>query len=226
MYSDESYNDDYRNTREEDRNTLRNKTLGAFGMSLLFASLGAYIGQYVPMGWIIPLSVFEIVILIVAMVVRRTQIGYPFLFFFTALTGVTVSPVLSHYVSTLGSTLVLGAFLTTALLFTGLGIYGYCTKRNLGFLGGILFSALLGLIMLSVLNFFVPLGGAATWVITLVGIIIFSGYVMYDFNRMAQADYSVADVPLMALNLYLDFLNLFLDLLRLFSLLTGESDGD
>ncbi|WP_176693995.1 Bax inhibitor-1 family protein, partial [Listeria monocytogenes] len=42
-------------------------------------------------------------------------------------------------------------------------------------------------------------------------------YILYDFNQIMKRDVELADVPMLALNLYLDFLNLFMFLLRLFT---------
>lgn len=203
--------------------TILQKILSAFAASLLVAAGGTFVGQFVPTSLFLPLIIFELVILVVALFFRKKgQIGYPFLYFFTFLTGVTTYPVIAHYTSTIGATMVGVAFLTTALTFTALAVYGSVTKRDFSFLGGILFSALLALIILSITNIFFPLGSAAVWVLTIVGIMIFSGYVIYDFNMIKRLDLSEEDVPLMALNIYLDFLNLFLDILRLFGLISKD----
>ena len=55
------------------------------------------------------------------------------------------------------------------------------------------------------------------------GVLVFSGYVLFDFNRMKQYGVSAEEVPLMALNLYLDFINLFTSILRIFGIL-GSKD--
>lgn len=204
--------------------TIMQKILSAFAASLVFAAGGTFVGQFVPDALFIPLIIFELVILIVALFFRKKkgQIGYPFLYFFTFLTGVTTYPVIAHYASTIGATMVGVAFLTTAITFSALAIYGSVTKRDFSFLGGILFSALLALVILGITNLFFPLGSAAVWVITIAGIVIFSGYVIYDFNMIKRLDLTEEDVPLMALNIYLDFLNLFLDILRLFGLISKD----
>ncbi|ADO59718.1 Bax inhibitor-1 family protein [Paenibacillus polymyxa] len=203
---------------------IQQKILSTFAISLIVASIGAILGQFVPDFLFLPLAIFELVILIVALFFRKNKgkIGYPFLYFFTFLTGVTTFPVLAHYTSKLGAALVGGAFLTTAIVFAVLALYGTVTKKDLSFLGGILFSGLIALIILSILNIFFPLGSAALWGITILGIMIFSGYVIYDFNRIKRLSLTEEDVPLMALSIYLDFLNLFLKILQLFGLFSSK----
>jgi FtsH-binding integral membrane protein len=198
------------------------KILSAFALSLVMACIGVFLGQYVPVSWFLPLVIFELIILFIALFARKKKgaIGYPFLYFFTFLTGLTTYPVIVHYANELGANLVGVAFATTAIIFTVLALYGSKTKKDFSFLGGILFSALLALIILSILNLFFPLGSAGAWVITIAGIMVFSGYIIYDFNMIKRLDLTEEDIPLMALNLYLDFLNLFLDILRLFGLIS------
>lgn len=199
------------------KEALVRKVLWAFVFSLVFATVGVVAGQWVPVSLFLPLALFELVILISALFFRKNKkIGYGFLCFFTFLTGVTTYPTLAHYTGAIGGRSVLVAFLTTTLIFIVLGVYGWKTKRNLSFLGGTLLSALFALILLSLIALFFPLGSVGAYVITWAGIIIFSGYIIYDFNQIKQSDVKEEDVPLIALNLYLDFLNLLLDILRAF----------
>lgn len=194
-----------------------------FALTLLFAFIGTLVGQFVPPALFIPLIIFELTILIFAFFFRKKgSVGYTFVYFFTFLTGVTSYPVLTHYVNELGGQIVSMIFLTTMIIFGVLGTIGYKTKRNLIGWGSILFSALLALIIVSILSLFLPFGSAGVWVITIAGNLIFSFYTIYDFNVIKHQPLTDEDVPLMALNLYLDFLNLFLDLLRLVGLLSND----
>ncbi|MFF2532303.1 Bax inhibitor-1 family protein [Brevibacillus sp. NPDC058079] len=206
------------------RHAIQQKILSAFAISLIFAAIGTFIGQFVPDSLFIPLVIFELVILIFALFFRKKkgQIGYPFLYFFTFLTGVTSYPLIAHYTNQIGGIMVGVAFLTTAIVFTALAVYGSISQKDFSYLGGILFAALIALIILSILNLFFPLGSAGIWVMTIAGILIFSGFVMYDFNMMKQQPLTEEDVPLMALNLYLDFLNLFINILRFFGLISKD----
>ena len=138
---------------------------------------------------------------------------------YSVLNGLTLSVIfLAYTASSIGST-----FFVTAATFGVMSLYGYTTKRDLTSLGNLLFMALVGLIIASVVNIF--LGSEMIyWITTYAGILIFVGLTAYDTQKikaMALADFgteeNVQKGALMgALRLYLDFINLFLFLLRLF----------
>ena len=117
------------------------------------------------------------------------------------------------------------AFAASALTFGAMSIYGATTKKDLSGLGSILFMALIGLIVASLINFFWA-NSVLDAIITYAGVFIFVGLTAYDTQNIrslaAAADYSGdASAPrkvaiLGALTLYLDFINLFLYILRLF----------
>ena len=134
---------------------------------------------------------------------------------YSALTGVTISFVLLAYT---GES-VANTFLVTAGMFGGLAAYGTVTKRSLAGLGSFLFMGLMGVILASLVGIFWH-SDALQFVISFIGVIVFSGLAAYDAQRlkaMALASpggqtgsYAIVG----ALALYLDFINLFLFLLR------------
>jgi len=107
-------------------------------------------------------------------------------------------------------------------MFGGMSIYGMRTKSDLRSMGRYLYMALIGVIIASLVNFFL----ASSWldvVISMVTVLVFTGLTAYDTQKLLsvanQADGSerfqkVAIIG--ALQLYLDFINIFLALLRLF----------
>jgi FtsH-binding integral membrane protein len=106
-------------------------------------------------------------------------------------------------------------------MFGAAGIYGVVTKRSLAGIGGTLIMGVFGLIVASLINVFFA-NGALTWVISLIGVVIFTALTAYDTQRIssgalvAQTGSVEKAAVLGALSLYLDFVNLFLFLLRLF----------
>ena len=137
---------------------------------------------------------------------------------YAALSGLTFSVVFLAY--TFSS--IAGTFFATAGTFGAMSIYGYVTKRDLTRLGSLLFMALIGLIIASVVNIFWA-NSTMYWVITYAGILIFVGLTAYDTQRLREVAIATANDPRMAaryaingaLTLYLDFINLFLMLLRI-----------
>lgn len=112
-------------------------------------------------------------------------------------------------------------FFITAGTFGAMSVYGYFTDRDLTKIGSILFMALIGLIIASVVNIFLH-SNSLDWIITIAGVIIFVGLTAWDTQQikrmalMAPSDTYGRLAVLGALNLYLDFINLFLYLLRIF----------
>lgn len=112
-------------------------------------------------------------------------------------------------------------FFITGALFGVMSLYGWTTKRDLTSMGSILFMALIGIIIASVVNIFLK-STMLYWITTYVGVFIFIGLVVYDTQKLKQLA-GMADSEsrsklaiIGALSLYLDFINLFLMLLRIF----------
>jgi len=136
---------------------------------------------------------------------------------YAALNGLTLSLIFLVYTAAS----VASTFFITAGTFAVMSLIGYTTKRDLSKLGGMLFMALIGLIIASVVNMFVA-SSALAWVISYAGVLIFVGLTAYDTQKIkrmiAQVSGEDAEQRVAiygALNLYLDFINLFLYLLRI-----------
>ena len=114
-------------------------------------------------------------------------------------------------------------FFITAGTFGAMALIGYTTKADLSSMGKILFMALIGLIIATIVNVFVKSDGL-TMILSYVGVLIFVGLTAYDTQKIKQmllqapdASESAQKMALLgALTLYLDFINLFIYLLRIF----------
>lgn len=114
-------------------------------------------------------------------------------------------------------------FFICAATFGVMAVYGYTTKRDLSSIGKLLFMALIGLIIATLVNLFVRSTGFDL-IISYVGVLIFVGLTAWDTQKIKimLADAQVMDegaqkIALIgALSLYLDFVNMFLYLLRIF----------
>lgn len=207
---------------ESNRNILP-KVLWTFTISLAVSLLGFIAGNFLPPALFLPLMILEVVMLLAAFFVRRRKmLSYGFLYAFTFISGITLYPVVTSYLMTIGAEPVLMSLAATVIIFGGLSLYASTTKRDFSFMGGFLTASLLALIVIGIFNLFSPLSSTATLVYSFIGILVFSGYVIFDVNRIKQYGLSEEDVPLMALNLYLDFVNLFLYILRFFGILSSR----
>jgi len=138
-------------------------------------------------------------------------------FVYAASLGLTIGLIVIAYTASSVAT----AFLSASGMFGGAAAYGYFTKRSLAGIGGFLMMALIGLIVASVVNIFLS-SGPLGWIISLVGVILFTVITAYDVQRIQNGEIAAATGSMEkasvigALHLYLDFVNLFLFLLRLF----------
>ena len=134
---------------------------------------------------------------------------------YAALTGVTLSVlVLAYTGSSIATT-----FVVSAGMFGALALYGSTTRRSLAGMGQFLFMGLIGLVLASVVGIFWH-SEALQFLISVVGVIVFTGLTAWDAQRLRQMALALpggqvgARAIVGALALYLDFINLFLFLLR------------
>ena len=180
--------------------------------SLFFQLEGGYVVGLNILGWIAIFAPLGLLLLVSAraasMSVGAVQAVY---WAVTALMGISLSLLLFRYT---GAS-VFRTFFITAAAFGALSLYGYTTKRDLSAFGKFLFMGLIGLILASLVNMFFP-SGPMTFIISVAGVLIFSGLIAYDTQRIkdqyAQAwgsDVAEKVAIFGALSLYLDFVNLF-----------------
>ncbi len=132
---------------------------------------------------------------------------------FAFITGVTIAPLLSVVAGIPGgSALIAKALIATVFMFGATALIGWTTKIDLSGIRGFLMMALIGMIVVSVIGFFVPWGNTFEMVFSGIGVILFSVFTMYDFQKIKQFPQDqYIDAALM---LYLDIFNLFVYILR------------
>ena len=134
---------------------------------------------------------------------------------YSALVGVTSSVVLLVF----SGASIAQTFIITAGMFGATAIFGTVTKRSLAGVGHFMFMGLVGLILASIVGFFWH-SGALQFVISVVGVVVFTGLTAWDAQRLKQLAVALPDgrvgsyAVVGALSLYLDFINLFFFLLR------------
>lgn len=169
--------------------------------------------------WILLIAQFGLVIWLSSRVMRMSLTSATLLFIlYSVLTGLTFSSIFFVYTyESIAST-----FFVTAGTFFAMSLVGYTTRMDLSKIGNILYMLLIGLLIATVVNIFVASSGLY-WVITYAGVIIFTGLIAWDTQKLKTIflEYGSADdsghklALLGALTLYLDFINLFLFLLRI-----------
>ena len=184
-------------------------------LSLLYNESGrtmlGYIVLFAPIGFVLLMSLginkFSYVTLIVLFMS------------YAALMGMSLSFIFMLYTSSS----IFSTFAISAGMFGVMAIYGYTTKTDLTKMGNILMMALVGIIIASLVNFFLK-SGMMSYIISLISVVIFTGLTAYDVQKLKRIGTGVeygseaaGKLSIMgALSLYLDFINLFLAMLRLF----------
>jgi len=137
-------------------------------------------------------------------------------FVYAASLGVTVGLIVQAYT---GES-VAAAFLSSAAMFGAAALYGATTKRSLAGIGGYLTMGVIGLFVAMLVNMFLA-SGPLGFVISAIGVVIFTALTAYDVQRISAGDLAARlgsmekAAVVGALQLYLDFINLFLFMLRL-----------
>lgn len=128
--------------------------------------------------------------------------------------GLLLGPILQVYVHIGGMALVSRALMLTGATSGIMMLLGFSYPQLFSRLGGVLFGALLSLLVVRLIGIFVPSLGNAEWVDWL-SAGIFTLYIGYDCYRAMNIPATGRNAVDVAISLYLDILNLFLTILRL-----------
>ena len=170
--------------------------------------------------WGLVIAEFALVIGISAAINRLSLTTATLMFvLYSVINGAMLSSIFLIY--TMSS--ITSVFFITAGTFGVMALIGYTTKKDLTSMGRILFMALIGIIIATVVNIFLKSSGLQM-IVSYLGVLIFVGLTAYDSQKIKNMlqmapDASEASQKLAllgALTLYLDFVNLFIYLLRIF----------
>ncbi len=174
-----------------------------------------------PLKWVVMFAPLGMVLLFAATAHKMSGAMAQMVFWlFAVIMGVSLSSIFLRYTGTSISRV----FFFTAASFAGLSLYGYTTRKNLSGWGSFLIMGLVGIIVASLVNYFLLQSSALQWAISVIGVLVFAGLTAYDTQRIREVyQYVSHDAEMVkhaaingALSLYLDFINMFLMLLSLF----------
>ena len=206
------------------RETLVGKVMGLLAFSLLFTAGGALLGRQLG-PWAILLSIAGSIGALIALYFTKTRPGLNLGLFYalSVFEGMALGLILESYVERGLGALVISAAVTTGGLVMLLGAYAWTTRRDLGGLGGYVMAGLLAVVVASVVGIFLeaPLFHLILLAATA---LVFSGFVLYDIQRLRNAEGTQYDAMLLAVSIYLDIFNLFLAILRLFGILKSSDE--
>jgi modulator of FtsH protease len=201
--------------------TLFAQTMGYVAATAALFALGAWAGHNLTgaAGIVAFIAAFAVLIAMRFTARRSMQLTVGLLAAFGLLIGLAVAPVIAYYGS-MDPRALWEAGGATALFIAGFGAAGYATRRDLTAIARVCFWALLALIVAGIVLIFVHIPGADL-AYSVLGLVIFAGFTMFDFQRL-RTNTDVATAPFLAASIFLDVLNVFLFFLEIFSGGQGE----
>jgi modulator of FtsH protease len=139
------------------------------------------------------------------------------LFLATGISGLSVGPLIAHYVGGGMSNIVGQAAFLTGGIFIGLTFYAMVTKKDFSWMGGMLFAGLIIVVLGSLINIFVG-STAMAFGISAIGALVFSGLILWETQQLRNNPWAVPPT-VAALSMYLNVLNLFISLLQVLGIM-------
>ena len=170
--------------------------------------------------WGLVIAEFALVIGISAAINRLSLATATLMFVaYSVINGAMLSSIFMIYTAAS----IASVFFITAATFAVMALIGYTTKTDLTSVGKLLFMALIGLVIATIVNMYIG-SSTLTMICSYVGVLIFVGLTAYDSQKIKNMLMQAPDAGessqklalLGALTLYLDFINLFIYLLRIF----------
>jgi FtsH-binding integral membrane protein len=135
---------------------------------------------------------------------------------YTFLTGLTFSIYFVLYKITFLMTI----FLVAASLFGVFAVLGKIIKFDLSKFTTYLLMGLIGIIVLNIINIFIPFGSTLNLILAIVGLIVFLGYTAIDIQRITKMMPTEETLDKLAIigafSLYIDYISVVIDLINLF----------
>lgn len=200
--------------------TLFTKVMFLLTMSMGVAAGGAYLGRGIrSLGAIIGLGIAFIIGAIVVYVAASAAppVAISILLGWTFIAGLFMGPTLQMYSEELGWQPVMLCFAGTSGIMAVCGMIGMLSGIDFSGMGTYLMIALLGMIIFGVVAMFVRMSRTVNIVHAIIGVILFSGYFIFDFFRLSKSADTWPEAVRLSASLFVDFLNVFLYLLQLYA---------
>jgi len=202
--------------------TFFGKVMSFFALAILASLAGTYVtfnfllGYFITAPWLMwVLLAAELIIIFTSRLwSQKTPLNRLMFAVFAFITGMTIAPLIAVVAASYGGVMIImKALLATTLTFTAAAVFGWTTHFQLSGMRGFLVIGLIGMIITGILGIFFPWGGTMEMIYSGIGVLLFTGYTMYDFQKIKR--YPEDMYIDAALQIYLDIFNLFLFVLRL-----------
>lgn len=206
----------------ETNKVLKNTYL-LLSMTLLFSAFTAWLSMYLqlpPFGFLLTLGGYMALLFLTSMYSNRA-LGLVFIFAFTGFMGLTLGPILNHYLHAFanGQQLIFTALGGTGVIFLGLSAYALTTRKDFSFMGGFLMVGILVAFLAGIgaMVFAIP---ALSLAVSAMFILLMSAMILYqtsDIIHGGETNYILATI-----SLYVSIYNLFLSLLQILGVFGGD----
>jgi uncharacterized protein len=194
---------------------LMAKVMGLLSPTLAAAAVGAYLGRNIR-GWLpmIGLMVVSFAGLFILRAMGGSGLAIPLLLGWGVVNGMMLGPLVGFAVAEGGPQIVLQALLGSTIVMMATGLIAFATGVNVSFLAPILFIGLMALIVMGLVGIFVRFSQKVNMVYSIIGMVVFAGYFLYDFARVRDSENTWEMAMNLTTKLYLDFANFFIFLLQ------------
>lgn len=199
----------------ESRVGLVQRVYGLLSGCLGIAATASFFGMSLPATIVWPLFAVSLMLIFA---LHANYRNYPaniaLMTIFAAVEGLSLGPLIGMYVGAGKAYIVTEALVITAMTFTALTAYVFWSKDDFNYLGGFLFTLLIGLIVTGFVGIIFGMSKPVYLMYCYAGVIVFIGYVLYDtselIHRYREDEYVIATMAL-----FLDILNLFVNILQI-----------
>ena len=198
---------------------LMGKTYALLAATLVVSAVASVYGMHSAFAYqhpfILMIGSFALLFAVQYTGAHRSPLAVPLVFLFAGGMGMMMGPAIETYLRMPGGASIIAEALgTTAAMFVGLSAYALTTRRDFSNIGGFLITGLVLAIVVSLLNIFLFHIPALQLAIAGVLVLVFSGLILFDTQRMIRG--GIQEPVLLVVGLYLDIINLFMALLEIF----------
>lgn len=205
-------NNQQKKTKEQLKSHAYGKVWLFFVYYWIIFGIGCYFGQYLPMSWRQPLSFVLLGLVLITLIFNRARkYGLVISHIYAIILGLLSYATFTAYLQNLGPEVFYKNIILAISAFIVFGLIGFFVIGNAASMGKYLFVTLIALIVASLIGMFIQNPIFHT-IITVVGLLLFLLYTLYDFNRMKRGQFSPRE---MGFNLFINLLHIIKYVLRL-----------
>ena len=206
------------------KNKVLSDTMRLLSYTLIFGAIASWAGIELKIGHGVALASSLIAMAIIWFVLPKTQnssAGIPTAFAIAGLLGLSLGPMLSHYLSfASGPSIITQALLGTGVTFFSISYYAQTSNKDFSFLNGMIFFAMIGVIAVSLINVFFVESTIFSLGISAFVVLLMGAYLLSQISSIVnggETNYISATV-----GLYIGLHNMFASLLHLLGAVSDD----